>query len=1131
MREEEKIEEEKVEEGYMKDQELLSISLAIWGGTHLTLLTKTQLDLILDLQVECLIDTQVGNITDTVKILPDWILDVSISPFEPASCALVTVHNALFRVNLLGRRKANNSEIELESLSSPSNLIHYSANLIWESCSKILVASGTVFGDVFAWEYNSNDEMCQLLCKFKGHEGSIYGVDISPVVTQPGSGRVGRLLASCSDDRTIRVWDLNTSDNVTKTPMNKCSLHEDSTGFGSDENDVTASNNIGLIAIAMGHASRIWRVRFLCSEPDVGGNRLINIISSGEDATTQQWNLRIPSHLSGQASKENSFVRFLHTSNTLELAHCKTYKFHSGKHIWSTVLGQFNGNYIISTGGADGRISLYEIDVIGKQVSPKEKKKKQRTTTHTIYFDNLSGKLQLQNLAENSTSPTFSHDDGSIIDRNQKYFVPKDSFNRYTFVSETEVLLTTTMGRVFRGSINELPTWTEVHLPDLICQNLRSYAIMVSFTEFGIAYIAGAHGAIYTYDCNNHIVQLIGNVEGKVADMFGLYGQDNKIYALLVATLHKKTATIFYLEHSSLETSNSVVIDLPEDFVIKSAGIVSDLLICGSRSGFLAIFEPQRSSMPLEVYNGIDESKGDAITAIVPLRFFAGFSLNYNYFVATSRNGNYSIYSVSRLEPDVELSSLVHIRHQSSVPTGLTVEHAWFQGEDLFMYGFRGNSFVVWNESKQIEAMEFECGGAHRSYAYISLKDDKGGYFICTKASKLVFFVQNSLSHKVMTTGAHGREIKACAISGDDELIATGAEDTLIRIWKKDYDGKEKCGIQPLTIIRKHTTGIQHLQWIGSTHLCSSGGNNEFFIWAIHRIPYFGPGVVCEASFSNQKMKTGLRITCFDITCPIGSWNKKYSCHITLGYSDSSFHIYLYSPQLGLILAAAGKYTSSCITQIRNPFYCQILQIFTAATDGNLVLWSAHYPEILDTNFPDPVDFRLLSAQKVHQNTIKSLDVNTINNTNIIVVATGGDDGALGISIYTLHNYYPGTGENPNIYLPFVSLLPAAHAAAITGLSFPRPHRSFFPDGFDLVTTSTDQKLKLWKIRISEKIVDSDFMSKSYSAAIDLQKCSFTSVSDAANLAAAELHSDYIDTTVQIMVVGNGLEIFALNLK
>ena len=109
------------------------------------------------------------------------------------------------------------------------------------------------------------------------------------------------------------------------------------------------------------------------------------------------------------------------------------------------------------------------------------------------------------------------------------------------------------------------------------------------------------------------------------------------------------------------------------------------------------------------------------------------------------RDGSYSIFSLSTsLRPEVSRRKVsLSLVHQASPPLGPMIEAAWFSDSGLMLYGFRSKSFIVWNETKQCEISSIECGGGHRSYAYIPSTDGGGaGHFAYTKASRLYMHSQ-----------------------------------------------------------------------------------------------------------------------------------------------------------------------------------------------------------------------------------------------------------------------------------------------------------------------------------------------------------------------------------------------------
>ena len=220
-----------------------------------------------------------------------------------ATAFLITAHNDLL---VVGSERQDGSE-ERYSVIRPQTSglksILYSSHLCWKNGEELLVASGFVTGEVIVWSASTNPEKsrltgCQLHYVLRGHEGSVFGVQISHLLDF-GTGPI-RLLCSCSDDRTICVWDITSAD--ASIPSND-----------SDPN---------CVAKAMGHGSRIWSVQFvdkIGETPD--------LLSFGEDGTAQIWQL-IPDGLRKTGD---------HRANCppLLMMHKSTYAYHSGGHLRS----------------------------------------------------------------------------------------------------------------------------------------------------------------------------------------------------------------------------------------------------------------------------------------------------------------------------------------------------------------------------------------------------------------------------------------------------------------------------------------------------------------------------------------------------------------------------------------------------------------------------------------------------------------------------------------------------------------------------------------------------------------------------------------------------------------------------
>lgn len=1104
------------------------LQVVIWGGNSLILLSKLDFGHVLH--------GNVTSIADRAISVSDWVLDVAI---WESSCVLVTAHNALLRASF-----DKNGQPTVEDLPSPSESILYSAHVVWNTPEQILVAAGTVFGEILYWRGSVSEDgsfgNVQSLFTFTGHEGSIFGVNISPVIVGPGSTQT-RFLASCSDDRAIRIWDL--AENPEKSGARaEYTLRE--TGFGENERDVgTSPPGERCLAMVMGHASRIWGVKFLIGESKDLEFPLVNILSLGEDSTAQQWSLEIAERDDSDVEMEGYQVSQKSGSDsTAKLSHVDTYAFHSGKHIWSSALiSEDNGIFQIATGGADGKISKYSMEVagakntssMGNMAEPVDSE----VSLNVWDLEEVVSRLPLHEPSNPTTIQPFQDDilsDSEPITSSTSDEKPakkkkkakkvfKDGFNRYAFVTRDTFITTTTFGRILTGQLNTPLACNEVFLPQSGKDDLRSYSIIEGFPELSTAFLAGANGRIYSFRPEN-LVEEIGKVNGKVADMFKIHDTQTDTYSLLVTTLSNKGATLFSVKPQGGDTYRYV---LPDDFVVTAGGMYIGMLILGSRKGTLAVYHPQNMKHPICTWNDQRFSSGDSFTTILVLPSSTE-SPEKIYILTTGRNGVYSIFSLGFYSSNDEIIGEINPVHCGTPSFGPMIEAAWFEDGDLILYGFKSKNFIVWNETKQYEITSVDCGGAHRSYAYSALEKSGGaGHFVYTKASKLYIHSQAKPSHEIIKQGGHGREIKTTAISSDKRFIATGAEDTAIRIWRyDDENGNLETNFNCLAVVQSHTAGIQYLQWHKSHYLLSSGGNEEFFIWSISDIPRFGIGVICEATCPDPSPDQDLRIMSFDVTeCPLAlTPDGQESLLISLAYSDSTIRCYIYNKWTGYLLIGTGNYTSSCLTQIRHlGIQGDAMTILTASTDGRIPIWKLplnhqFVGEDMENSFhPSPPRLEMLSTSKIHQNAIKSLNFVKSQAEDYFLVATGGDDNALAISMYQSHDMS---------CKPRTFILRAAHAAAITGVCImPVSVVDGGKESFRVVTSSNDQRVKEWEVSVSgsEGIVVVEIKNTG-----DV----FTSVADVGDLAilsGGTEENEGHDGKKQILVVGNGMEIWSVS--
>ncbi|KAI0966481.1 WD40-repeat-containing domain protein [Xylaria arbuscula] len=1077
-------------------------------------------------------------------IAPDWIFDGRISPFDDSHIVLLTAHNEVIQ----GHVSADGKALALGRVQSPSRPILYSGNFFWVERDCVLVAAGTVFGEIVVWkchltsniDINDSDQSIeaddaqgrketvgyQVLFIFSGHEGSIFGVHISPEI-QTSTGETIRLLASCSDDRTVRIWDI--------TERNGGSTNEDKkyetqisdarqTGFGD-----SIIGSVGLpdsssrcIAMAMGHISRIWQVEINGLSP-LSNEDPIEVYSFGEDATIQRWYLELNTNQSAISNTSKIGVSNSPAQPLSRLTHNETFSNHSGKHIWSHAMTVNKNGLLIATGGGDGKIALMEnvsapaSRIIGDAAGG--------TGPHPKFIQELdvSPTYLIEKCKDKSAGvppsiSSFKHGNG------------KEMFQSFSFITGDRLLITTRSGRLFLGIFNDKTDWKELTISDATRTTIQSYTILRSSRRASTAFIGAPNGELFYYhEASDDSLRPIYKAERKIIDIIclsdtwisspptcGHSAENGDGYIDILVTVFGSTkAELLRLNHSH-DIVLQAEVNTPDGFIVTTAAWCHNYLILGSRHGNISISALTTDGIYAPLLT-MEVKIGDKITSILPLPKQSEHSPLY--FLTTARDGKYRIYEILGTTNNTQ----VRLLHETKSTIGTMIEGSWLFDRgggkhDLLLYGFRSKYFVIWNVTQQNEVAAIDCGGGHRVFDQVQISGNPDGFrFACTKASQMKIYSQTRATHLPLKIGGHGREIKAVAVASG-KYVATGAEDTVIRIWDLgNGEGEGREQLRCLLALEKHNTGIQKLKWYKDQYLFSSGGNEEFYVWRVTALEsdICPLGVVCEAVFPDRSEVGDLRITDFDVQClndfastdeedaalKSGESRPELEFCITMTLSNSTVQSYLYSSRNKFQLLGRRTYTGACLTQLRHLNFADRchLQVLTAATDGHLAV----FPHV-QASGNETEDSTDILVTKLHQNTIKSLDMRSITTetgTSYLVV-TGGDDDAIGV----LHLYHPRppsssklisaediTGgsdsivnstslshqtpvsessleptqikesqKEPQYEIRSKSIVRSAHAAAVTGIGIVRLENK----GRDAViaTTSNDQRVKTWRL-------------------------------------------------------------------
>ena len=275
----------------------------------------------------------------------DWILDACLQPNPiqtyPVKAIFVTSHNRLHC--MIQAKGDDDCQVDqattCEVAAGPDSLL-YCAHLDWPDHGHGTVAVGTAFGDVLFWSFPTHTlSQCRefsvspyLHSNLHGHEGSVFGVRFTNCPNAAIGKSARCYIASCSDDRTISLWDVTGwDDDITSEPSQS--------GEKADNSHGRVRKSGQPVASVMGHISRIWGIRFIRANE----NNLY-ILSYGEDCSTQLWR----------------FWEKLRVDASLEQG--ASFAFHSGKNIWAVDTWELpSSEQLIVSGGADGRIACYTL--------------------------------------------------------------------------------------------------------------------------------------------------------------------------------------------------------------------------------------------------------------------------------------------------------------------------------------------------------------------------------------------------------------------------------------------------------------------------------------------------------------------------------------------------------------------------------------------------------------------------------------------------------------------------------------------------------------------------------------------------------------------------------------------------
>ncbi|KAI7968028.1 hypothetical protein EIK77_007783 [Talaromyces pinophilus] len=835
------------DESRCKEQDNLCV--LVWGGSSLRVIHIPR-DGKPALRIAC------GTLEHAA---PDWIYDICPAHIEDRSnlAYLITGHNSVLSIKL---KEVINSKygnaIRLRRLVDGVKSTLYSADIVALSASHILIAAGTVFGEIIIWscfkqddtDTNASSVVSSIHHFFTGHDGSIFGVSISDELRliKAGKEQRVRLLASCSDDRTVRIWDI--SDCIHTASTDRAAYVTDgfdlrSTGFGSTAPKNILSGSESAVAKGWGHSSRVWGVYFL---PVRGGSTAtVNLVSKGEDATSQLWRLdSTHSETDGNTQYE--------LSNIASLSH------HAGKHIWSLALSEGNDDtQLLYTGGNDGAVRTYELTYIDKSDNGKE-----LPAEISPYCPRTLLKLKYSKVETGNLTP-----------------------RSFALVSKDTVVVVNASGLVQLGTFTITPgiIKPQVHWESLsIEDDLRSFSTISSLSTCGLAIIGGATGKLRLYNHSTKKLTDLTQVPRRPVKIVMLDAQVDDVagspqrFKFLVGYPQYEEAHLFTIEMAGDDYDiKQTTLVVPPSLAISTASIVcrGKCLAIGGKMGQLLLYCLESNKEKLEYSFVLWRAHGrESVNFIQSIEDETSDTGNV---LTGGGDGHYCVWRLYKQSNGDDSWSLQQI-HRSSAPLS-QIEGAYFDDKtgQFILYGFRGVAFVLWNETTQTQILTLDCGGVNRIWMFIPDPIILGaGTIVWIQARSLHAVVTDSVLHRPLQMGSHGREQKTLAVAKASNyggpLIASGGEDTLIRISVPSSKPKDNSStwssVQCLRIMSAHVGGLQQIKWSDDGRfLFSSGGREELMAWRLRSVPKFGITALLEAACPREELDIELRVTSFDV--------------------------------------------------------------------------------------------------------------------------------------------------------------------------------------------------------------------------------------------------------------------------
>ncbi|KAA0713992.1 WD repeat-containing protein 6 [Triplophysa tibetana] len=1041
--------------------------------------------------------------------LQDWVLDIHWLEGEPHTRLAVSLaHNALL---LLEAESGN----VLCFYSCVETCLLYSALIIGSNWDSLVLVGGTVFNQLVLWRPRGtkSDGQSQVERRLLGHSGVIFNLCY---LQKAG------WLASASDDRSVRVWNVG-------------SLGGDA---GCGEKLPTC------LRVLYGHQARVFCVRLTPTR----------VFSAGEDGACLLW----------EWEGEGKVGR--------------TFRGHRSGGVRALAVSEGNmscGGGWVATGGADGEIRVWRV--------AQENKKDEEEAQVDLGFKARGCPKVIRLVGEGTDVKTLvCTDQGEVcVSQSQIWDVIWQGgadFHSYCVMEVTSIQKFSSVVRICAvGNINGGVQVFPVGQPDvgvlLQAGHGKVHSVLWVKSVFdgceGLCLLAsGSEGMVYRWKIGVLESETGLQIEKKILPPFLLPPCAKRWLTAAVALSHKEGLYLCGDRRGSLllyQRNDQRNKDLKETENRQQRAEQEKL---NKTENTISVKENIDPLSPISTLFGVHGKQG--VTSVCEHQgvcYTTGRDgcvriLTIEEKVLTVRRIQRACRGMDWLEKVLFLNSHRPELEERVEEREEVTHHESIAEARFVMVGFHSINFVIWDPHRQEKLLSVSCGGGHRSWVYRlpthtpthpqpnmlvqgTLVFIKHGAVI---ASRSLASTEADVNGQTLKEGFHGRGIGCvqrlgCLANASSELwevFVTGGEDTIVSVLAiKPQSGTVKV----LAVLTDHISNVRTLATVKrgegnesgmdestsalSSMVFSAGGRAQLQCYRILiRLDELRDQPVCQVTqiaghrldeqwerkrnrHKTVKMDPETRYMSMAVV-----YDGKECVLLALGCSDGAVRLFSVTESNRRIeMLWECFYHQRCVLSVtahmlKDSQGKDLLLLFSGTTDGCISVWdlTAVLNSKARVSWQGPT--APIFSIPVHQSGVNTLALSQWRvpgqtEENLISLASGGDDGQLSLLHVIVKQEQQ---ENGDVSLELRShwSVPLAHSSPLTGLC------SISPDL--LVSTSPDQRMCLWS-------VSSDGL-------MDPQKVLFSHTADAAGLWAwSEAGSG---GGAWVVVCGQGLQLFKL---